>query len=272
MSTESGPSSRSGNTPRPRNNPGSTIERPSQGAPARTLQASVLSTCAPCSLHSPWCRRRPGRARSRPPLARHRAAHSGPRRPRLGGPGRPVAAALGEVRHPLRLRRRLRSQVPGGERRSLRGAGCLRRDLRGQGDRGEQRLGGPRRPPDRHPRAGAPANALRGPARRPQAGVLARYQMTGYSIDGSPVTSTYASLALRGDGSYSFGEPARPLVGRAGPASPRWRVHRLGSRSPLRGCPPADLPRPGPAVHRLGGPGMDGLPGRRPDPGHPLTA
>ena len=40
----------------------------------------------------------------------------------------------------------------------------------------------------------------------PEAGVLARYQMTGYSIDGSPVTSTYASLVLRGDGSYSFGE------------------------------------------------------------------
>jgi hypothetical protein len=40
----------------------------------------------------------------------------------------------------------------------------------------------------------------------PEAGVLARYQMTGYSIDGSPVSSTYASLVLRGDGSYSFGE------------------------------------------------------------------
>ena len=40
----------------------------------------------------------------------------------------------------------------------------------------------------------------------PEAGVLARYQMTGYSIDGSPVTSTFASLVLRGDGSYSFGE------------------------------------------------------------------
>ena len=40
----------------------------------------------------------------------------------------------------------------------------------------------------------------------PEAGVLARYQMTGYSIDGSPVTSTFASLILRGDGSYSFGE------------------------------------------------------------------
>ena len=40
----------------------------------------------------------------------------------------------------------------------------------------------------------------------PEAGVLARYQMTGYSIDGSPVTSTFASLVIRGDGSYSFGE------------------------------------------------------------------
>jgi hypothetical protein len=40
----------------------------------------------------------------------------------------------------------------------------------------------------------------------PEPGVLARYQMTGYSIDGSPVASTYASLVLRGDGSYSFGE------------------------------------------------------------------
>jgi len=51
--------------------------------------------------------------------------------------------------------------------------------------------------------AGTPFEAL--PA-DPEAGVLARYQMTGYSIDGSPVTSTYASLVLRGDGSYSFGE------------------------------------------------------------------
>jgi hypothetical protein len=40
----------------------------------------------------------------------------------------------------------------------------------------------------------------------PEAGVLARYQMTGYSIDGSPVTSTFATLVLRGDGSYNFGE------------------------------------------------------------------
>jgi hypothetical protein len=40
----------------------------------------------------------------------------------------------------------------------------------------------------------------------PEAGVLARYQMTSYSIDGSPVTSTFASLVLRGDGSYFFGE------------------------------------------------------------------
>ena len=40
----------------------------------------------------------------------------------------------------------------------------------------------------------------------PEAGVLARYQMTGYSIDGSPVASTFASLILRGDGSYAFGE------------------------------------------------------------------
>jgi hypothetical protein len=40
----------------------------------------------------------------------------------------------------------------------------------------------------------------------PEAGVLARYQLTGYSIDGSPVTTTYASLVVRGDGSYSFGE------------------------------------------------------------------
>ena len=40
----------------------------------------------------------------------------------------------------------------------------------------------------------------------PEAGVLARYQMTGYSIDGSPVSSTFASLVLRSDGGYSFGE------------------------------------------------------------------
>ena len=40
----------------------------------------------------------------------------------------------------------------------------------------------------------------------PEAGVLARYQMTDYSIDGSPVSSTFASLVLRSDGSYSFGD------------------------------------------------------------------
>src|SRR4029450_1399870 len=40
----------------------------------------------------------------------------------------------------------------------------------------------------------------------PELGVLARYQMTGYSIDGSPVSATFASLVLRGDGSYAFGE------------------------------------------------------------------
>jgi len=39
-----------------------------------------------------------------------------------------------------------------------------------------------------------------------ESGVLARYQMTAYAIDGSPVASTFASLVLRGDGSYSFGE------------------------------------------------------------------
>ena len=42
--------------------------------------------------------------------------------------------------------------------------------------------------------------------RDPEAGVLARYQMTGYSIDGSPVSTTFASLLIRSDGSYSFGE------------------------------------------------------------------
>ncbi|HUM11573.1 MAG TPA: hypothetical protein VLT82_11530 [Myxococcaceae bacterium] len=40
----------------------------------------------------------------------------------------------------------------------------------------------------------------------PEAGVLARYQMTDYAIDGSPVASTFASLVLRGDGSYTFGD------------------------------------------------------------------
>ena len=40
----------------------------------------------------------------------------------------------------------------------------------------------------------------------PEPGVLARYQMTAYAIDGSPVSSTFASLMLRGDGSYLFGE------------------------------------------------------------------
>jgi len=51
---------------------------------------------------------------------------------------------------------------------------------------------------ERTPFEGLPAD--------PEAGVLARYQMTSYSIDGSPVTSTFASLVLRGDGSYAFGE------------------------------------------------------------------
>ena len=40
----------------------------------------------------------------------------------------------------------------------------------------------------------------------PEPGVLARYQMAAYAIDGTPVASTFASLVLRGDGSYSFGE------------------------------------------------------------------
>jgi hypothetical protein len=40
----------------------------------------------------------------------------------------------------------------------------------------------------------------------PEAGVLARYQMTAYAIDGSAVSSTFATLVLRGDGSYQFGE------------------------------------------------------------------
>jgi hypothetical protein len=40
----------------------------------------------------------------------------------------------------------------------------------------------------------------------PEPGVLARYQVTAYAIDGSPVASTFASLVLRGDGSYNFGE------------------------------------------------------------------
>src|SRR4029450_10648182 len=40
----------------------------------------------------------------------------------------------------------------------------------------------------------------------PEVGVLARYQMTGYSIDGSPVSTPFASLVLRGDGTYAFGE------------------------------------------------------------------
>jgi len=40
----------------------------------------------------------------------------------------------------------------------------------------------------------------------PEAGVLARYQMTAYAIDGSPVSSTFATLVLRGDGSYQFGD------------------------------------------------------------------
>ena len=40
----------------------------------------------------------------------------------------------------------------------------------------------------------------------PEAGVLARYQMTAYAIDGSPVSSTFATLVLRDDGGYQFGE------------------------------------------------------------------
>ena len=231
------------------------------------------STCAPCSLHSPWSRRRPGRARSRPPLARHRAAHPGPRRPCLGGPGRPVPTARGAVRHPLRLGRRLRCEVAGGDRRGLRGAGRLRRDLRGQGDRGEQRLGRPRRPPDRHPGAGAPPGPLRGPARRPRArrarpvpddGVLHRRRRRW--------TSTFASLVLRGDGSYSFGErrgrwsvvQGLPLLDGEytawGPGALAEDARRLTFR-----CP-------GLAVRRLGGPGLGGRPGRRPEPGWARSA
>jgi len=37
-------------------------------------------------------------------------------------------------------------------------------------------------------------------------GVLARYRMKAYAIDGSPVESHFASLVFRADGSYQFGE------------------------------------------------------------------
>ena len=37
-------------------------------------------------------------------------------------------------------------------------------------------------------------------------GVLARYQMTAYAIDGNRVESHFASLVLRADGAYQFGE------------------------------------------------------------------
>lgn len=37
-------------------------------------------------------------------------------------------------------------------------------------------------------------------------GVLARFQMAAYAIDGSPVASRFSPLVLRKDGSYLFGE------------------------------------------------------------------
>jgi len=37
-------------------------------------------------------------------------------------------------------------------------------------------------------------------------GVLARYQMTAYAIDGNRVATQFASLMLRADGAYQFGE------------------------------------------------------------------
>lgn len=40
----------------------------------------------------------------------------------------------------------------------------------------------------------------------PEPGVLARYRMSAYAIDGSPVASQFASLVVRDDGSYLFGE------------------------------------------------------------------
>jgi len=47
---------------------------------------------------------------------------------------------------------------------------------------------------------------LQGLPADPEPGVLARYQLTAYAIDGSPVAATYASLVLRADGTYAFGE------------------------------------------------------------------
>jgi hypothetical protein len=40
----------------------------------------------------------------------------------------------------------------------------------------------------------------------PEPGVLARYQMRSYAIDGSPVETRFATLVLRTDGGYQFGE------------------------------------------------------------------
>ena len=93
ISTESGPSRRSGNTPLPRNNPGSSIERPSEGVPARGLQASVLSNMRSLLLALTLV---PAAVQAAPvlvPLSRGIELRTQTLAdPGLGGPGRPVAA------------------------------------------------------------------------------------------------------------------------------------------------------------------------------------
>ncbi|HTS79535.1 MAG TPA: hypothetical protein VMH40_02955 [Myxococcaceae bacterium] len=54
--------------------------------------------------------------------------------------------------------------------------------------------------------AASPRSPLDSLPADPEAGVLARYQVSSYAIDGSPVTSSFSSLVLRGDRSYVFGE------------------------------------------------------------------
>jgi hypothetical protein len=51
-----------------------------------------------------------------------------------------------------------------------------------------------------------PPSPLDGLPSDPEPGVLARFALASYAIDGSPVSSHFSSLVLRRDGSYLFGE------------------------------------------------------------------
>jgi len=51
-----------------------------------------------------------------------------------------------------------------------------------------------------------PPSPLNGLPSDAEPGVLARFAMTSFAIDGSPVSSRFSALVLRRDGSYLFGE------------------------------------------------------------------